>query len=130
MTRTSKSQKTVNVQEQETKGVSTMATANLEKVNLQPKNNFDAMNYVKSQLLQMSAAGKKQVKLAKPNTDVFDMLMNLGAIEGYTIENKATNIDEEGKRFVVVTVEGLDINATAISKRTGNKYYIFFMGNQ
>ena len=125
MTRTSKSQKTLEVQEQN-EGVRTM-----EKINLQQQRpNFDAMNYVKSQLLQMSAAGKKQVRLAKPNTDVFDMLMNLGAIEGYTVENKATNIDEEGKRFVVVTVEGLDINATAVSKRTGNKYYIFFMGNQ
>ena len=121
MTNTSKSQKTVKVLEQ-SKGVKTMETVK--------QNNFDAMNYVKSQLLQMAAAGQKKVRLAKPNTDVFDMLMNLGAIEGYTVENKATNIDEEGKRFVVVTVEGLDLQATAISKRTGNKYFVFFMGNQ
>lgn len=124
MVKSSKSQE-VKVQEQN-EGVRTM-----EKINLQQQRpNFDAMNYVKSQLLQMAVAGKKQVKLAKPNTDVLDMLMNLGAIEGYTVENKATNIDEEGKRFVVVTVEGLDLQATAVSKRTGNKYFIFFMGNQ
>lgn len=103
-----------------TKGEQTMET----------ENKFEAINYVKAKLLQMAAEGKNKVRLPKPNTDAFDMLMNLGAIEGYTVENKATNVDEEGKRFVVVTVEGLDLQATATSKRTGNKYFIFFMGQQ
>lgn len=102
-----------------------MARTTTKKETVAEQKEFNKFEYVKSLLIKAKFAGENEIKMYSANGDVLSYLQSVGAIDSYTVDVKDTYINEEGRKYVVIKIENINLSAQAVSKRTGNKYYVF-----
>jgi len=102
-----------------------MAKTVTKKETVVEQKEFNKYEYVKSLLIKAKFAGENEIKMRSANGDVLSYLQSVGAIDSFTVDVKDTNVDENGIRYCVIKVENINLGAQAVSKRTGNKYYVF-----
>ena len=104
---------------EELKGVKTMETKT------ETKKEFNAYDYVKTLIVRAQLANKDIIQMYQANGNVLSWLQRVGAISGYTIEvGDETQVDENNRRYVKVTLKGVNLKAKAKSK-AGKEFNVF-----
>lgn len=103
---------------EELKGVKTMETKT------ETKKEFNAYDYVKTLIVRAQLANKDVIQMYQSNGNVLSWLQRVGAISSYSIDCDETNVDENNRRFVKVTLKGVNLKAKAKSK-AGKEFNVF-----
>lgn len=101
-----------------------MARTTKKPAEVQTEREFNVYNYVKGLIVKSVFEKSDEIRMRASNNQVLDWLQKVGAIGSYQINVDDTNIDEEGKRFVRVTLKDVNLKATAKSKE-GKDFNVF-----
>lgn len=85
---------------------------------------FNVYDYVKTLVVRAELAKSDEIRMRQTNSNVLNWLVSVNAIKSYETSYSDTNIDEDGKRYVKVTLKGINLKAKAKSKE-GKEFSVF-----
>ena len=91
---------------------------------METKKEFNVFDYVKTLIIRAELHKQDAIKMYSANGQVLSYLQKVGAISGYTIDTDDTLVDENNRRYVKVTLKGVNLKARALSK-AGKEYNVF-----